>query len=325
METADLKDKIKGVYYGWFFGPGAILRKTLSENYWAIQKNPKYQKVNTFKDIPSDYKMYDQLTQSLIVHSLLIEEGEVSPESLAKKLLELNEKHDILNNEQYGPSTRRTVEVLLQGSNPRESGKTGVTTGNTMRSMPIGVYFYNNQEKIINETYQSSIISHNTDIAIESAIAVNIMIANLLKGYNRNKALSGTLELLQKIHGKYGEPTAFACVYERIQYAVNLVENKSFEEATELIASKIGFSWFSIEAIPAGFGIYFATKNAEEAELMAFKLGYNHTAPQIACAFHGAEKGTNIFPTEILEKIERVNHIDLDRMTNEMLRKMDIK
>lgn len=319
MIKMEIKDRIKGCYFGWFFGPGSILRKELNENYYNIQKNPKYAKIKTFDDVPSDNKMYDQLTQTLIVHRLLIKHGKITPELFSDELLNLNKKDDILNNEQYGPSTQKAVRALLAGVNVRESGKEGVTTGGAMRAMPIAVYFYNDQEKLIKNTYESCIISHNTDVAVSSALAVNLMISFLLKGEKKETAFKKTLDILKTNYGKYGEPTSFAHMHEKISDAVNWVKGKSFNEATRIIAEKVGFSWYAVEGVPAGFAIYFATKDAKEATLMAFKIGYNHTAPQIACAFHGAEKGSEIFPKEIIRKIEKANNINITKLAEEMI------
>ncbi len=317
----NIKDRIKGTYYGWFFGPGAILRKGLNANYFNISKHPEWSKIQKFEDIPSDYKMYDQLTQTKIVHDVLIKYGKISPELFKDRLLELNKKDDILNNDQYGPSTQKAVKKLLEGANPRETGKKGVTTGGAMRCMPIGVFFRDDEKKLIKNTCESCIISHNTDVAISSALAVNLMIASLLNGRNKNEALIHTLKILNKNYSKYGEPTAFAYMPTRIKDAVDLVKSKNFNEATKIIAERIGFSWFAIEQIPAAFAIYFSTKDAKEAELMAFRLGYGHTAPQIASAFHGAEKGYGIFPLEIIRKIEQVNNIKIGQMINEIIDK----
>lgn len=103
-------------------------------------------------------------------------------------------------------------------------------------------------------------------------------------------------------------------MYTRIRDAVSWVKGKSLNEATEIIAKKIGFSWYAIEGIPAAFALYFASENPKEVALMAFKSGYNETAPEIASAFYGAEQGSEIFPKKIIGNIEEVNEIDIDRM-----------
>jgi len=317
----EITDRVKGTYYGWFFGPGAILRKGLDANYLNIKNNPEFLKINKFEDIPSDYKMYDQLTQTKIVHDIIVKQGKISPELFKDRLLELNKIDDILNNDQYGPSTQKAVKKLLSGADPRQTGNDGLTTGGAMRCMPIAVYFRNDQQKLIENTFESCVITHNTDVAISSALATNLMISFLLEGESKEKSLESTLKILKEYYGKYGEPTTFAYMHERIQDAVSWIKDKSFEEATKIIAEKVGFSWYAIEQIPAAFAIYFAAKDPKEAELMAFKIGYGHTAPQIACAFFGAEKGYDIFPAEIIKKIESVNNIDIDKMVEEIISK----
>ena len=318
----NLEDRIRGTYYGWFFGTGAILRRGLNFNYERIKEHEEYSNIESFEEIPSTYEMYDQLTQTQIIHDVLVENSKITPELFKKRLLELNEKDDILNNEQYGPSTKKAVRKLLEGKDPRETGKKGVTTGGTMRCMPLGVYFSDDREKLIENTYQSCIISHNTDVAIGSALSVTLTISNLLNGLNFKEALKNSLKTVEETYGDFGEPTAFAHVYERIKDSIVKVEGKSFEEATEIIAKKIGYSWYAIEGIPAGFALYQATDSPQEAALMSFKAGYNETAPQIACSFYGAQEGSSIFPQEIIEKMNRKNNIDIDGMVDEIVGKV---
>ena len=316
----DIKDKIKGTYYGWFFGPGGTLRKPPGTNYRVMKQNPEWVKISSFEEVPSDYRMYDQLTQTQIVHDILIKNGEISPELFKDRLLELNKRDDILNNDQYGPSSQRAVKDLLGGANPRETGKSGVTTGAAMRCMPIGVYFRSDRDKLIHNTCESCIISHNSDVAVNSALAVNVMIAELLNGSKPEVALECVLQALVENYDKHGESTSFARIDQRIKDAVAWIRGLDFESATQTIAERVGYSWYAIEGIPAGFALYFATKDAKEAALMAFKAGSNHTAPEIACALHGAEKGSGIFPKEIIQKIEEVNNFSIDKIAEEMIK-----
>ena len=109
---------------------------------------------------------------------------------------------------------------------------------------------------------------------------------------------------------------------ERVKYALELVKGISFEEAKKLIPTKIGTSWFMIEAFPAALAVYSVTKDAKEAALLSFHIGYNHTIPEIACALHGAEKGPSIFPDEVVKKIESVNKIDINKLADEMISKI---
>ena len=284
-----------------------------------MKRNPEWVKVSSFKEVPSDYKMYDQLTQTQIVHDILIKHGEISPELFRDRFLELNKRDDILNNNQYGPSSQKAVKNLLSGANPRETGKDGVTTGAAMRCMPIGVYFRNDLNKLIHNTCESCIISHNSDVAVNSALAVTTMIAGLLNDMKAKDAFEHSLQVVAENYDKCGETTSFARIDERIKDAVAWIKELDFESATQTIAERVGYSWYAIEGIPAGFALYFATKNAQEAALMAFKTGSNHTAPEIACALHGAEKGPDIFPEEIIRKIERVNNFSIDKMVEEMI------
>ena len=195
---------------------------------------------------------------------------------------------------------------LLSGASPHETGKDGVTTGAAMRCMPVGVYFRNDLNKLIHNTGESCIISHNSDVAINSAIAVTTMIAGLLNNLESKDSLEQTLQVLAENYNKRGESTSFARIDQRIKDAVAWIQGLDFESATQTIAERVGYSWYAIEGIPAGFALYFATKDAKEAALMAFKAGSNHTAPEIACALHGGtKKDRKYFQKKLFGKLKR--------------------
>lgn len=319
------EDRIRSAYTGWFFGPGAILRKELTDTYWNIQQHPAWGRITCFADIPSDHKMYDQLTQTLIVHRILINHGQVTPELFATELLRLNEEDQILTNDQYGPSTQSAVRKLLAGADPRTAGQDGLTTGAAMRGIPIALRFWkkDHEPELIHNTVEAALITHGSDIAIDSSLATNLMIARLVAGLTPRRALYETLETLQSLRGHFGKPTAMARIDSRINVALELTAHKNPGHTTRIIAESIGTSWYANEAIPAAFAVYFATKDAQEAALMSFHLGYNHTIPEIACAFHGAEKGPSQFPTDILQRIEETNGFSITQLSDEILSFID--
>ena len=125
-----------------------------------------------------------------------------------------------------------------------------------MRALPIAMYFYNNIDKLIQTTAESCILTHNTDIAVESAIITNITLASLLNGKEKFDAINEGIKLTKKMHGNYGEKTEEPKIYEKIQNAIKLVRGKNINEASLIIPDKIGVSWFARDTIPNAFSNY---------------------------------------------------------------------
>jgi ADP-ribosylglycohydrolase len=194
-----------------------------------------------------------------------------------------------------------------------------------MRAMPIAMYFFGDRNKLLKNTVDSCIISHNTDVAIDAAIAVNVTLESLIKGMSKSDAIEEGLNATKKNHGKYGAKTDEPKIYERVQTALRILKGKSIDEAMGLIPEQIGVSWFARETIPGAFANYMVSESPEDSSLLSMRCGGdNNTVPEIACAFIGAEKGPEVFPKDVLKGIESVNHVKIMVMINKLLKKMGV-
>ena len=313
----DIKNRIKGAFLGLYFGAGVNPR--ISPMLTPGQSRERFGN-KSFDEIPRDYKLYDQHTMTKIVYDILIRFGKISPELFRDYLLELHKNYDVFKDDVYGPSTQKTVKRILKKEDIYEIGKTGVTCGSAMRALPIAMYFYNKMDKLIENTVGSCIISHNTDIAIESAIATNVTLANLINGISKEDSIDEGIKKAKEFHSKFGEKTSEPKAHEKIKNAVDLVRGKTLDEVVEIIIEKIGVSWFSRETIPGAYANYAVVDNPKDSSLLAMRCGGDsQTVPEIACAFLGAEKGPNIFPKEIIEKIEKVNNIKIYDMADKLV------
>lgn len=328
FKREEIKNRIKGAFVGLYFGSGVNPRfSPMLEPAEARVKfgNKKFGEYYYHKIYGSRYKLYDQHTQTKIVYDLLIKHGEITPEIFRDYLIELHKKYDVFRGDVYGPSTQRAVTAILAGEDIYKMGRKGITCGSAMRALPIGIYFYNDQKKLIKNTVNSCIISHNTDIAIEVALAANTTIASLINGKNKFDAINDGIKTAKKYHGKFGEKTSEPKAYERIQNAINLVKGKSIKEAAVIIGNKIGVSWYARETIPGAFANYSVVDTPEDSSLLSMRCGGdNQTVPEIACAFLGAEKGAKIFSEEIIRKIEKANKVKIYEMAEQLIHKIHI-
>jgi len=324
----NVKDRIRGAFIGLYFGSGANPRFSpmlTSEEARKRFGNKKFGEYKGYETYGPFYKLYDQHTMTKIVYDILLKYGKITPEIFKDYLLKLHKKYDVFKGDVYGPSTQKSVKEILNGADIYEMGKKGISCGSAMRALPIGMYFYNNLNGLIKNTVDSCIISHNTDIAIETAIAVNVTLSNLIKGKSKFDSINEGIKKVKGLHGKFGEKTSEPKTYEKIQTTLDLLKGKTIDEAMYIIPDKIGVSWFARETIPGAFANYIVSNSPQESSLLSMRCGGdNQTVPEIACAFLGAEKGPNIFPKDIIKKIEEVNNIKIYEMSDKLIEEIKL-
>lgn len=317
----DIKDRINGAFIGLYYGSG--INPRISPMMTAKEAVDKFGN-KSFDQIDRDYKLYDQHTMTNIIYNLLIRYGKVTPELFKDYLLELHNRDDVFKGDVYGPSTQNAVRKLLANEDIYKLGITGITCGSSMRALPIALYFYNDINKLIENTVNSCVISHNTDIGIESAIATNTTLACLINGKSKIEATNAGINKAQELHKKYGAITTEPEIAKKIRFAVDLVKNKSIDEAINLIQEKIGIGWYARETIPNAYANYTIVDNPKDSSLLSMKCGGdNQTVPEIVCSFLGAEYGDSIFSKEVIKRINTVNNINIYDMANKLMDKIN--
>jgi len=322
------EDRIRGAFTGLYFGSGVNPRFSpmlTPEQARKMFGKKKFGDYFSFPFYGKPNQLFDQHTQTKIVYDMLTKFGKITPELSRDYLMELHKKYDVFKGDVYGPSTQKAITKILAGEDVYEMGKTGITCGSAMKCLPIAMFFHNNMEALVENTVNTCVISHNTDVAIDAAIACNITLASLINGVEKFEAIKKGIYAVKKYHGKFGEKTSEPRIDEIIKTALKLLKGKSIEDAEKIIPEKIGVSWFARETIPGAFANYIVSNSSEDSSLLAMRCGGdNQTVPEIACAFLGAEKGPNIFSEEVLKNIEKVNKIKIGKMAGNLLIKLNI-
>lgn len=320
------KEKIKWSMVGLYFGSGVnprfspMLEPEDARNMFGDREFGDYGEYETYRPL---YTLYDQHTMTKIVYDILLRYGEITPEIFRDYLMELHNKYDVFSGDVYGPSTQKAVKKILDGEDIYEMGKSGITCGAAMRALPVAMYFYNDLDALIKNTVGACIISHNTDVALDSAIACNVTLASLIQGKEKFEAIETSIETVKNNHGKHGVATDEPKIHDRLRLAVDSVNDSSLKEAMHIIPEKIGVSWFARETIPGAFANFIVTDTPKESALLSLRCGGdNQTVPEIACAFHGASWGKDIFPESVVEEIESVNDVDVYGMADTIAAKV---
>ena len=322
----DVKDRIRGAFIGLYFGSGVNPR--FSPMLTPEQAREKFGKRKfgdyyAFEIYGPKYKLYDQHTQTKIIFDMLMKYGKITPELSRDYLIALHKKYDVFKGDVYGPSTQKAITKIMAGEDVYEMGKTGITCGSAMKCLPIALFFYDDLNAMIENTVNACIISHNTDVAIDAAIASNVTLMSLVNGVEKFEAIERGISAAREYHGKFGAKTAEPRIDERISTALRLLKGKSLDDAMVLIPKEIGVSWFARETIPGAFANYIVSNSPEESSLLSMRCGGdNNTVPEIACAFHGAEKGPEIFPKDIVKGIEEVNKVKIYGMAERLIKKI---
>ena len=81
----------------------------------------------------------DDTGQALALAGVYLRYGRMTAEAAAQAPLEWAEAHQEHLELYIGPSTRRALEALRAGADPRQSGQAGKTNGAAMRVAPAGI------------------------------------------------------------------------------------------------------------------------------------------------------------------------------------------
>ena len=147
----------------------------------------------TTRTLPDPIWRYtDDTMMTLSVMSVLREFGAIEQNSLATSFAQHYEYE-----RGCGPSMHRLLAAIREGVAWQEvaaaqfAGQGSFGNGAAMRAAPIGAYFADNLEKVVEQTTLASVVTHTHPEAVAGAIAVAVAAA-LALGYNsENRTATG--------------------------------------------------------------------------------------------------------------------------------------
>jgi ADP-ribosylglycohydrolase len=259
----------------------------------------------------------DDTGQALALAAVYLRHGHMTAERAAQALLEWAENNRGSLNLFIGPSTRRALEALQGGASPRESGKQGTTNGAAMRVAPIGIVRTGDLAATLADTVEACVPTHNTTLAISGAAAVSFAVAAAMRD---DASLASVLEAAMEgaVRGRqYGAWVWTPPLEKRIALAVRLVrEAENERRALQALYDYVGVDMLVSESIPTALGLAVL---AEGDPMRAVRYGANiggdtDTIGAIAGAVCGAWQGIGAVDRSLLEKIEQVNGLNLEKV-----------
>ena len=239
-------------------------------------------------------RITDDSEQAYSIAQAVIEAGAVTLEAAVAGLVAWYDRVDGDNSPYVGPSTRRGLNALKAGEDPRTTGIWGDTNGAPMRIAPIGLLHPGDIEAAVADTVTVCMPTHFTQPAVSGAAAVSAAVAQaMVDGVSLDEVIAAGLRgaELGRAHGRrwFGCSVAF-----KIEQAL-AIAGSSADSQTRLrrLFDEVGATLNVPETVGAAFGILaMAEGDPKETAVLAANLsGDADTIGAIACAMAGAYAG----------------------------------
>jgi ADP-ribosylglycohydrolase len=265
----------------------------------------------------------DDTEQAALIGWLLVEgQGRTEPGAVAAALLSWEREMAARGSlDLLGPSTKRALDAVANGTPPAQAGRHGDTNGAAMRITPVGIVAADgNLPALVDRVQQVSIATHNTTVALAGASAVAAAVSAGLDGADVGAATERAIAAAE-LGAQRGHWVAGADVAARIRWAVDQVKGKQPEQAIEVINTLVGTSLATQESVPAAFAVLAAVPDDPwRACLLAASAGGDcDTIAAMAGAIGGACHGLAAFPARAIENAE-ANGLRLAELADSLLR-----
>ncbi len=239
----------------------------------------------------------DDLAQAVILAEAILEHDTLRNDDLAARLMDWFES----NGRGMGSQTRAVINALHQGMLPSEAAKHvwerdgGLPAGNgaVMRCAPVAMRWPRDRAKLLEETENSSRVTHVDPRCSWSAFAVNLVVAEALNG--RTASIDSVASIMEG-----------AGVGPHTLHAVRDVAGHTLEHL-RLDGSTIGFT---LKAMQAGLWCLEHPEDFEESLVLVIQAGGDtDTNGAVAGAVLGALRGASSIPDRWTARIAKADQL----------------
>ena len=313
MTAAYAIDKrILGGLYGQALGDAWALHAYFDpDQTWA-----HFGWIEDFLPAPDDHEVHgglpagritDDSEQAFSLAREYIADGGVTLDATVRAIVDWYDRTGGDQSRYVGPSTRRGVQALKRGEDPRITGRTGDTNGAAMRISVVGLLNAGNPIAAVNDAITSCLPTHGTNVAISGGSAIAAAVAFAVHPNATLDGIIGAGITGAEIGRQYGTPWIGASVTRKIEGAVAIARKCTDEKARlRELYDVIGTSLAITETVGAAFGILvMANGDPKRAAVLSAALsGDADTVGAIACAIAGAYKGIDAFDPHIIEVLD---------------------
>ncbi|MCY4020448.1 MAG: ADP-ribosylglycohydrolase family protein [Chloroflexi bacterium] len=272
--------------------------------------------LDSWQDAPDDHivhaglpagRITDDSEQAFSIAQAVIKAGGVTLDAVVQGLISWYDRVGGDDSPYVGPSTRRGINALKAGGDPRRTGTWGDTNGAPMRIAPIGTLHPGDIAGAVADTVTVCMPTHYTSPAVSGACAVSAAVASAMVD---SISLDAMIEAglrgadLGKGHGR----AWFGCsVAYKIEQALAIAKGDQ-DDRTRLrrIFDEVGATLNVPETVGAAFGLLaMAGGDPKRSAILAANLGGDaDTIGAIACAMAGAYAGFDAIPADDIAVLE---------------------
>ena len=252
-------------------------------------------------------RITDDSEQAFSIAHAVIDAGGVTLKAVVDGLTAWYDRVDGDNSPYVGPSTRRGMNALKAGEDPRRTGLWGDTNGAPMRIAPIGLLHPGDIQGAVADTVTVCMPTHFTRPAVSGAAAVAAAVAMaMLEGVSLDSVIEAGLcgAELGEQHGRRW----FGCsVVFKIEQALAIAKGGANTRGRlRRLFDEVGATLNVPETVGAAFGILaMAEGDPKQAAILAANLsGDADTIGAIACAMAGTFAGYDAIPAEDVAVLE---------------------
>jgi ADP-ribosylglycohydrolase len=236
----------------------------------------------------------------------------------------------------FGPTTKERFVRLIAGEDPVEVGTSGTkstdgaTNGAAMRIAPAGLVNPGDPENAARLAVQVSLPTHGTQVAISAAAAIAAGVAAALAENAdvfsvADAAIHGARE--GELQGReVARIVPAPDVSHRIEMGVNAaLAPRDIYESCRRITDAVGNGMAAYETVPAAVSLFVAARgDPERAVLGGANIGGDtDTIASIAGGLAGALMGIVGVPQNLYKKVEEVNELDLEGVSERLLKAIE--
>jgi len=307
-----VSNKILGCLYGQALGDAFAMPAQVH----PADTEREFGWLDTWEAAPADHivhaglpagRITDDSEQAFSIAQAVIDAGGVTLEAAVNGLVAWYDRVDGDNSPYVGPSTRRGLNALKRGEDPRTTGLWGDTNGAPMRIAPIGLLHPGDIEGAVADTVTVCMPTHFTQPAVSGAAAVAAAVA-MAMGEDVSLDAVITAGLRGAEQGAEHGRRWFGCsVVFKMEQALEIANsNSSTRNRLRRLFDEVGATLNVPETVGAAFGLLaMAQGDPKQTAILAANLsGDADTIGAIACAMAGTYADFDAIPAEDVAVLE---------------------
>ena len=324
-------DRAYGALVGGAIGdamgmPASFLtRRQITDTYGYIRDFLEPEKdVQSYHGNLKAGEITDDTMESVIIGQVLIEYGAFSEEAFNHAMKKWAIEQRMLESTVIGPSTRRYLTALIEGTDPKLTAGKGVTNGSAMRVAPIGIRYHDNLAKCIEAAAASSLPSHGSKPAVAAACAVAAGVALGVHGGCTPRDILRAAADAAVYGEKVGAEITAPSVSRRLKLVETLVDQAKGADISSVLDELVaifGASMMAYESVSIAFGAFYATGgHGANGVLAAVNAGDDADTNGSICGnLCGAYSGAQAFPPQWRSRVEKTSGISFKTTASQLL------